>query len=159
MQIRREHVRIENGAVSLHVDRHLLAIPPKLGRLLAQLAAKPRSGTRALSRLPGESPLLYPGKAAHRPVLPGTLYCQLREHGVAVLSACNTARLALAAELPAAVLASSAGIEVTTADAWNKRVGYDWAPYIATEDATQAGASAANSSADLAAAFGRSDYR
>ncbi|MBB4686327.1 hypothetical protein [Amycolatopsis jiangsuensis] len=136
VRLRRDHVRIEEGAVSLDVDGHLLAIPPMLGRLLTHLVTQPTSGTRALSQLPFESPLLYPGKAAHRPVLPATLYCQLREHGIRVLSARNTARLALAAELPAAVFASLTGIEVTTADAWNKRVGHDWTPYIAAKDAT-----------------------
>jgi hypothetical protein len=147
VQLRRDHVRVDDGAVSLHVDGHLLAIPPKLGKLLRQLATQPTSGTRALSRLSGVSPLLYPGKAAHRPVLPSTLYDRLREHGIPVLSARNTARLALAAELPAAVLGSMTGIEVTTADAWNKRIGHDWTPYIAAEDDAQGGACAANSSA------------
>jgi hypothetical protein len=57
----------------------------------------------------------------------------------------NTAWLALATELPAAVLASLTSIEVTAADAWDKRVGHDWAPYIAAEDDAQASARAANS--------------
>ena len=145
VQLRRDHVH-DDRTVSLQVDGHVLAIPPKLGTLLTQLAAQPTSGTSVFGWLSETSPLLYHGKAPHRPVLPGTLYYQLREHGIPVLPGGNTARLALAAELRAAVLASLTGIEVTTVDARNKRVGYDWAPYVAAKDAAHTGACTANSS-------------
>jgi hypothetical protein len=137
VRLRRDQVDLEDGTVSLLLDGHALAVPPKLGNLLAQLAKHATRATAAPSQLSGSSPLLYPGKTAHRPVLPTTLYAQLREHGIAILSARNTARLALAADLPAAALASLTGMEVTTADAWNKRVGHDWAPYLAAKDDVQ----------------------
>jgi hypothetical protein len=71
--------------------------------------------------------------------VPTALCAQLRECGISVLSARNSARLALAAQLPGAVLASLTGIEPVTADAWNKRVGHDWTPYIAAKDDQPAG--------------------
>jgi hypothetical protein len=43
----------------------------------------------------------------------------------------NTARLALAAELSASVLADLAGISVSTAERWSQWAKRDWAAYVA----------------------------
>ena len=42
----------------------------------------------------------------------------------------NTARLALAAELPASVLADLTGISVSTAERWSQWAKRDWAAYV-----------------------------
>jgi hypothetical protein len=134
VRLSRDDVRAENGIVSLVVGDHQLTVPPRLGSLLAELAGREHQGTGVLAQVPRSSVLLYPGRAAHRSVQPATLYAQLRNRGIAVLPARNSARLALAAALPGAVLASLTGIEATTADVWTRRVGRDWMPYIAAKD-------------------------
>lgn len=99
VRLRRDHVHLRDGVVSVQLDGHVLAIPPRLGCLLARLTEQPiPQGTAATTRLPGGSPLLYPGKTAQRPILPATLYAQFREHGIALLAGRNAARLALAAD-------------------------------------------------------------
>jgi hypothetical protein len=41
-----------------------------------------------------------------------------------------TARLALAAEIPAAVLADLTGISISTAERWSQWAKRDWAAYV-----------------------------
>ena len=52
-------------------------------------------------------------------------------HGINVRIARNGALAALAADLPAAVLADLLGMHINTAVRWVKYVGRDWADYIA----------------------------
>lgn len=42
----------------------------------------------------------------------------------------NTARLALAADLPASVLADLTGISISTAERWSQWAKRDWAAYV-----------------------------
>ncbi len=58
---------------------------------------------------------------------------RLRERGLPISAATagrNTARLALAAELPASVLADLTGISVGTAERWSQCAKRDWAVYV-----------------------------
>ena len=47
----------------------------------------------------------------------------------------DTARLALAAELPASVLADLTGISVSTAERWSHWAKRDWAAYVGQQTA------------------------
>ena len=55
---------------------------------------------------------------------------RLHRYGIDAHAGRNTARLALAAELPAAVLADLTGISVSTAERWSQWAKRDWAAYI-----------------------------
>ena len=50
----------------------------------------------------------------------------------------NTARLALAAELPASVLADLTGISISTAERWSQWAKRDWAAYVGQRAADDA---------------------
>ena len=55
---------------------------------------------------------------------------RLHRYGIEAHGGRNTARLALAAELPAAVLADLTGISVSTAGRWSQWAKRDWAAYV-----------------------------
>jgi hypothetical protein len=54
----------------------------------------------------------------------------LHLYGIDAHAGRNTARLALAAEIPAAVLADLTGISVSTAECWSQWAKRDWAAYV-----------------------------
>lgn len=55
---------------------------------------------------------------------------RLQRHGINAHAGRNTARLALAAELPASVLADLAGISISTAERWSQWAKRDWVAYV-----------------------------
>jgi hypothetical protein len=55
---------------------------------------------------------------------------RLHRYGIDAHAGRNTARLALAAELPASVLADLTGISVGTAERWSQWAKRDWAAYV-----------------------------
>ena len=60
--------------------------------------------------------LLFPGRTPHRAVHPGSFGKRLKRSGLTIRGGRNTALIALAAGLPAAVLADLLAIDVTTRD-------------------------------------------
>jgi hypothetical protein len=54
---------------------------------------------------------------------------RLHRYGIDAHAGRNTARLALAAELPASVLADLTGISVSTAERWSQWAKQDWSAY------------------------------
>ncbi|MEU5115082.1 hypothetical protein AB0G64_26690 [Streptomyces longwoodensis] len=56
---------------------------------------------------------------------------KLRRHDIAPLAGRNTARLALATDLPASVLADFAGTSISNATRWTGYARRDWLDYIA----------------------------
>ncbi|MFF3919242.1 hypothetical protein ACFYZB_38535 [Streptomyces sp. NPDC001852] len=65
-----------------------------------------------------------------------TVEAKLRKHGLSGLAGRNTARLALATDLPAAVLSEVTGTSVHNATRWSRFVKRDWADYIVTRRET-----------------------
>jgi hypothetical protein len=61
---------------------------------------------------------------------------KLRKHGLSGLAGRNTAGLALATDLPAAVLSEVTGTSVHNATRWSRFVKRDWADYIVTRRET-----------------------
>ncbi|MEU2469269.1 hypothetical protein ABZ580_34580 [Streptomyces sp. NPDC012486] len=57
---------------------------------------------------------------------------KLRRHGIAPLASRNSARLALASDLPASVLAELTGTSISNATRWTGYAKRDWLDYIAS---------------------------
>jgi hypothetical protein len=55
----------------------------------------------------------------------------MREHGLPVLSARNTAMLEAARDLPPVVIHDLFGVAITTAHKWAEYAGESWAAYLA----------------------------
>jgi len=68
---------------------------------------------------------------AGQPSTPTALTSKLNRHGITASAARNTARRALAEQLPAAVLADLFDIHVSTAINWARQTKTDWTTYIA----------------------------
>ena len=89
--------------------------------------ARPPGGSGALA-VPRESPVRPAGD-----VLFGV---RLQRQGINAHAGRNTARLALAAELPASVLADLTGISISTVERWSQWAKRDWAAYVAERSAS-----------------------
>ncbi len=108
---------------------------PRLARLARQL--RDQDDQRWTLARPGTpAPWLFPGQSPARPAVDVLFGVRLQRHGIAAHSGRNTARLALAAELPASVLADLTGIGISTAERWSRRAKRDWISYIASEPLT-----------------------
>jgi hypothetical protein len=75
-------------------------------------------------------PWFFPGQSPARPAVDILFGVRLHRYGIDALAGRNTARLALAAELPASVLADLTGISVSTAERWSQWAKRDWAAYV-----------------------------
>jgi hypothetical protein len=74
---------------------------------------------------------LLPGQEPARPLRPEYLGLLLRRHGFAGLAGRNSARLALASDLPASILADLTGTSVSNAARWTGYARRDWFDYVA----------------------------
>ena len=84
-----------------------------------------------LARLGTPALWLFPGQSPGRPAVDVLFGVRLQRHGINAHAGRNTARLALAAELPASVLADLTGISISTAERWSQWAKRDWSAYIA----------------------------
>lgn len=75
-------------------------------------------------------PWLFPGKSRARPAVDILFGVRLHQYGIHTHTGRNAAGLALAAELPAPVLADLTGISVGTAERWSQWAKRDWAAYV-----------------------------
>ena len=75
-------------------------------------------------------PWLFPGQSPAHPAVDVLFGVRLHRYGIDAYAGRNTARLALAAELPASVLADLTGISVGTAERWSQSAKRDWAAYV-----------------------------
>jgi len=73
---------------------------------------------------------LFPGQSPARPAVDVLFGVRLQCYGINAHAGRNTARLALAAELPASVLADLTGISISTAERWSQWAKRDWTSYI-----------------------------
>ena len=83
-----------------------------------------------LARLGTPAPWLFPGQSPARPAADVLFGVRLQRHGINAHAGRNTVRLALAAELPASVLADLTGISISTAERWSRWAKRDWTSYI-----------------------------
>ena len=123
------------------IDQHPVLLPPRLAELLH--AAAQAQSPSALGRSLPRTGWLFPGsKIPGRHMAPSTLSRRLLHRGIEARSTRNTALLALAADLPAPVLADLLGLHVSTASRWATYARRDWSAYLAAraEDARREGA-------------------
>jgi hypothetical protein len=89
-----------------------------------------------------------------RPTVDVLFGVRLHRYGINAHAGRNTGRLALAAELPASVLADLTGISISTAERWSHWAKRDWAAYVgqrAADVAAEPGRPMNTSAADSAA--------
>lgn len=108
-----------------------LLLPPILVSLLEQLPLQRVNNRTVLETPSRSSPLLFPGFSHTQPRDAGGFGARLLQHGIDVRGGRNTARLALAADVPASVLADILGIHNVTATRWAHRTRRDWHAYLA----------------------------
>jgi hypothetical protein len=113
-----------------------ILLPPRLARLLQRLATEPEERLRISHDLLGPR-RLFPGRVPGQPIANHGLTTRLNRHGISVRSARNGALAALAADLPAAILADLLGMHINTAIRWVIYAGSDWADYLAARAAEQ----------------------
>jgi hypothetical protein len=126
----RDDITHSDGQTWLRHRGHQLLLPPRLAVLLRQLASRPVPAT-TLTRLAGPPRWLFPGNDPTRPASHAYLCTGLSRHGITTHAARNTAVGALAAELPAPVLAGITGLNINTATSWTRSTGRDWTEYLA----------------------------
>ena len=128
-QLTKDNVVEDGQATYLAIDGHRLMLPPRLADLLCQLRDQDEPRW-TLGRLGTPAPWLFPGQSPARPAVDVLFGVRLHRYGIDAHAGRNTGRLALAAELPASVLADLTGISISTAERWSQWAKRDWAAYI-----------------------------
>ncbi|MEU9243837.1 hypothetical protein [Streptomyces sp. NPDC048385] len=118
----------------LTIDQHPILLPPRLARLLHQLAEAPHTRA-ALTRTNRGEPWLFPGLVPGRPTSQTGLSSKLLPQGIDTRPARNAALVALAGDLPAPVLANILGLHPNTAVRWAGFAKTSWADYLAARAA------------------------
>ncbi len=120
----------------LTAGRHPILLPPRLATILTRLAAQPPPQLM-ISHDPAAPRWLFPGRIPGQPLHARSLTARLSRHGISARPARNGALIALAADLPAAIMADLLGMHVSTAVRWVTYARRDWAAYLAIRAADQ----------------------
>ncbi|WP_405958145.1 XRE family transcriptional regulator [Streptomyces phaeochromogenes] len=126
-----DHLTENGDDAYLTAGRHPLLLPPRLGALLRELASRPPTPLM-IPHGPKAPRWLFPGRVPGQPLDGHSLTNLLNRHGISTRPARNGALMALAADLPAAILADLLGLHVNTAVRWVTYARRDWADYLAT---------------------------
>ncbi|MFD3612193.1 hypothetical protein ACFWXA_29825 [Streptomyces atroolivaceus] len=125
----------DDKMVALNLAGHRLPLPPEVARLVR--AQRDQCQARwHLDQTASTKPWLFPGQEPARPLGATYLNLKLRRHGIAPLAGRNNARLALATDLPASVLADFTGTSIGNATRWTGYARRDWLDYIASRTPT-----------------------
>jgi hypothetical protein len=133
--IREEQIEQRADGTYLSIDGHAALMPPLLAELIQQLRDLPPTpsvlagGTR--------NGWLFPGLVPTQHLGINYLVKQLNSHGIRARPGRTGALIALAADLPAPVLADLLGLHINTAVRWVRRSRRDWASYVAARDEQQ----------------------
>lgn len=119
-----------DGDTYLTVGTHPLLLPPRLADLLRSLADRPHPRPLLAHRQQGP-PWLFPGMVPGQPIAGRAFTARLVRNGIPVRTARNGATAALAADLPAAILADLLGMHIHTAVRWVTYTRRDWTDYLA----------------------------
>jgi hypothetical protein len=125
----RDQVSITDEGIRLKIGTASIDIPEPLGRLFVSLLEDKRPYKGVAS--PCDSPWLFPGLAAGRPVTASSLGARLRRIGVRTMTGRRSAMNHLAARMPAAFLADLLGVHHNTAVRWARGTGANWSTYAA----------------------------
>lgn len=119
----------------LRIGHGKLWVPPRLAELLHQLAQTPRRRSSLTRHLADQPPWLFPGVLPGHPLSRKAFNDQLACQGIQARPARTAALIALAAELPAPVLADLLGIHIHTALKWARHAQRDWSSYLVARTA------------------------
>lgn len=119
-----------DGRVYLSLVNKPVEVPLIVSKLIRQLADAAASTPSARTRV-GDASYLFPSpRRAHEPVHPTTLGRLLARVSVHPRVARNTAMMALASEVPAAVIATQIGVTTPTATRWAQLSCRDNATFV-----------------------------
>jgi hypothetical protein len=124
-----DHLQISGADVRIRLGAEPVLLPEPLASLARQVLAI-RRGHAAIGDQTA-SPWLFPGGRPGQPISPFRLTERLRHLGIRSGQARSTALFALAAELPAELLARMLGIHIAVAVAWQRASAGDWTTYAA----------------------------
>lgn len=125
-----------DGHTYLQLGRHHLRLVPALAELLHRQQTSATSPAALADSSSPADPWLFPGGFPGSPAR-YILGRALRHHGIPHLTRARSAALiALAAELPPAVLASLLDIHISTAIGWGQYAQSDWTTYLAARTST-----------------------
>jgi hypothetical protein len=130
LQVQDDHSYLATGV-------HRLPLPPKLARMLSDLAHGHHGRSRYQHR-PDTPRWLFPGLIPGRPLSADGLGIKLSAFGMHARPARNAALASLAAELPPAVLADLVGMHHATATRWAQLAGRDWHAFVAARSGNSA---------------------
>lgn len=119
----------------LRIGPSRLWIPPRLAELLLQLVQMPRQRSVLTRHLADQPSWLFPGVLPGHPLSRKAFNDQLVRQGIQTRPARTAALIALAAELPAPVLADLLGVHVHTALKWAHHAQRDWSSYLVARTA------------------------
>ncbi|MGW7603177.1 hypothetical protein [Streptomyces antimycoticus] len=121
----------DDTVVALNLNGHRLPLPPEVAQLVRALRDQ-RQKSWHLDQTASTTPWLFPGQEPARALGATYLYLKLRRHGIAPLASRNSARLALATDLPASVLADFTSTSISNSTRWTGYAKRDWLDYIAS---------------------------
>ncbi len=124
-QLTKDDVIEDSQATWLAIDGHRIMLPTRLVHRVRQLRDQDEPRW-TLGRLGTRASWLFPGQSPARPAVDILLGVRLHRCGIDAHAGRNTARLALAAELPAAGLADLTGISISTAERWSRWAKRAW---------------------------------
>ncbi|MCX4919932.1 hypothetical protein [Streptomyces sp. NBC_00687] len=126
-----DDVVVQDSAVQLKLDEGFLNLPPRLAHLVRQHLHHAEDAWES-NRAATTIPWLFAGLNPARPIHSQYIYLKLRRLGLGGLAGRNTARLALAADVPASILAALTGTSIDNATDWTNFVKRDWTGYISS---------------------------
>lgn len=125
-----DHLQQNGREIFLQLpSRKPLLLPPRVAKLVLELAASPRR--RTVAAVETAPPWLFPGLIPGDPMSDVGFNHLLRRHGFRSSRARPAALISLASQLPVPVLAELLGLSITTARKWAAQTQPDWADYLA----------------------------
>ncbi|WP_344597620.1 site-specific integrase [Streptomyces violaceusniger] len=136
-QLTIDDVDIAGETVAITFGTSPVVLPMPLAVLVRELVANRRG--KAKIGIPHDVPWLFLGGQPGRPLSDSQIGLRLHKIGIRPQQDRSTALFALAAEIPAAILARMLGVHIQVAVQWQKASAGDWAAYAA--DVSQQGRS------------------
>ncbi|MFE9610973.1 hypothetical protein [Streptomyces sp. NPDC006012] len=119
------------GQTHLTFDRNPVLLPPKLARLIKEQIDQPAS-VSMLGQPSTELPrYLLPGRPPSRPRTSEVVITRMRQYGLPVLAARNTAMIEAVSDLPPIVVSDLFGVSASGAHNWARYAQDSWADYLA----------------------------
>jgi len=132
VELTTERINRKGAHTFLTLDRQPVLLPPRLAQLVLQLTEEEPHRRRPITeRADAPRTWLFPGGTPGRHADSGRLTTLLHDQlGILIRPARNSALCAMAADLPALVLADLLGVHLTTAERWAALVKRDWSSYV-----------------------------